>query len=324
MNAAHCVLSTFTGREESARLSVLIFHRVRAEVDPLFPEELDALRFERFGRLVRSWFHVLPLHEAVRRLAEGTLPSRALSITFDDGYADNCSVALPILRRLGVPATFFIAVGYLDGGRMWNDTVIESVRRHQRDRLDLGRLGLGIHPTDSAVARRNSIAQLIVRLKHLLPIERERAADAIAETAGVDLPRDLMMSSDQVRELRRAGMAIGGHTVTHPILSRLPDDVAMREIAEGKARLEALIGEPVELFAYPNGKPELDYKLIHVRMAREAGFKAALTTAPGAARQGDDLFQLPRFTPWGGQPLRKLLQFLGNLSRRDFPGAAAS
>ncbi|MGH7178223.1 MAG: polysaccharide deacetylase family protein [Tepidisphaeraceae bacterium] len=315
-------MSTFTGREESARLSILIFHRVRAEADPLFPEELDALRFERFGRLVKSWFQVLALDEAVRRLAAGTLPACALSITFDDGYADNCTIALPILRRLGLPASFFIAVGYLDGGRMWNDTVIESVRRHQRDQLDLARLGLGSYPTDAPVARRNSIDQLIARLKHLLPIEREQAANAIAEAAGVELPRDLMMTPDQVRELRRAGMGIGAHTVSHPILSRVSDDVARSEIAEGKARLEAAIGEPIELFAYPNGKPDVDYKPVHVRMARDLGFKAALTTAPGAARAGDDPYQLPRFTPWARQSWRQLVQFLGNLGRRDYPGAA--
>jgi len=322
IRAARWAVGACAGSGATARLTVLIFHRVRAELDPLFPEEPDALRFERFSRLLRSWFHVLPLGEAVDRLAQGTLPSRPLSITFDDGYADNCTVALPILKRLGVPATYFIAAGYIDGGRMWNDTVIESVRRHRGARLDLTRLGWGTHVTDSTAARRRSIDQLILQLKHLPPIERERAADDIAETVGVELPRDLMMTSGQVRELSRAGMTIGGHTVSHPILSRVSDDQARREIAEGKARLEAMIGEPIELFAYPNGKPDVDYKPIHVQMARASGFKAALTTAPGAARAGDDLHQLPRFTPWARQPWRQLAQFLGNLRRRDFPGAA--
>ena len=61
--------------------------------------------------------------------AQARLPSRSVAVTFDDGYADNARIALPILREERVPATFFIATAYLDGGRMWNDTVIEAVRR---------------------------------------------------------------------------------------------------------------------------------------------------------------------------------------------------
>ena len=120
-----------------ARLSVLIFHRVLPQIDPLFPEEVDAQRFEQICGWLRSWFNVLPLDEAVLRLTDGALPERALAITFDDGYADNHNVALPILQRHGLVATFFIATGFLDGGRMWNDSVIESVRRTAQQEFDL-------------------------------------------------------------------------------------------------------------------------------------------------------------------------------------------
>jgi hypothetical protein len=119
------------------RLSILILHRVLPAVDPLFPDEVDAARFDRMCRWLTQWFNVLPLDEAVHRLSSGTLPARALSITFDDGYADNHEVALPILQKHRLPATFYIATGFLDGGRMWNDTVIESVRRSPLDRLPL-------------------------------------------------------------------------------------------------------------------------------------------------------------------------------------------
>ena len=112
-----------------ARLSILIFHRVLPGPDPLQPDVPEAQRFEQILRWVARWFQVLPLDEAVARLAARTLPARAVAITFDDGYADNATVALPVLKRVGFPATFFIATSFLDGGRMWNDTVIESVAR---------------------------------------------------------------------------------------------------------------------------------------------------------------------------------------------------
>jgi peptidoglycan/xylan/chitin deacetylase (PgdA/CDA1 family) len=64
-------------------------------------------------------------------------------ITFDDGYADNVEVALPILLRYEIAADFFVSTGFLDGGRMWNDTVIEAFRATPLDRVDLGDFGLG-------------------------------------------------------------------------------------------------------------------------------------------------------------------------------------
>ena len=81
------------------RLSILIFHRVHPQLDPMFPGEMHAATFrERMG-WIREWFNVLPLDDAVTALSRGMLPSRALAITFDDGYADNFTVALPILKQ---------------------------------------------------------------------------------------------------------------------------------------------------------------------------------------------------------------------------------
>ena len=122
-----------------SRLTVMIFHRVLKEPDPLLPSEPDEQQFEARMRAVRAWFNVLPLAEAIGRLQAGALPARPLAISFDDGYADNFEVALPVLRKLGLPATFFVATGFLDGGCMWNDTVIETVRRSgERSARSLG------------------------------------------------------------------------------------------------------------------------------------------------------------------------------------------
>ena len=124
-------------------LSILIYHRVLAGPDPLFPERIDARRFEQHLRLLTRWFRVLPLGEAVARLRAGTLPSRAACITFDDGYADHAEVALPLLQRYGVTATFFVASGFLDGGCMWSDAVTDVVRHAPGERLNLTRSGFG-------------------------------------------------------------------------------------------------------------------------------------------------------------------------------------
>src|SRR3954471_12271022 len=106
-------------------LSILIYHRVQAVPDPLFPEAVDLARFEQHLRLLTRWFRVLPLSEAVRLLRDGTLPARAACITFDDGYADCAAATVPLLRRYHASATFFVASGFIDGGCMWNDAVVE-------------------------------------------------------------------------------------------------------------------------------------------------------------------------------------------------------
>src|SRR4030095_4281545 len=97
------------------RLPVMIFHRVLPQPDALFPGEPDAARFDAQLALLKRWFNILPLPDAIRGLREERLPPRPLTLTFDDGYADNCTVALPILQRHGLRAAFFIATDFLAG-----------------------------------------------------------------------------------------------------------------------------------------------------------------------------------------------------------------
>ncbi|MBV8033991.1 polysaccharide deacetylase family protein [Roseateles sp.] len=307
-----------------ARLNVLIFHRVLPQPDPLFPDEVDAARFDELLGWVKSWFNVLPLDEAARRLQDGSLPARAAALSFDDGYADNHDVALPLLQRHGLPCSFFVATGFLDGGRMWNDTLIEAVRRSALPLLDLRGLqggsgeDLGRHPLGDTASRRAVLGQLIARVKYLPPEPRLACVDAIAARAEVIPPDDLMMSTEQVRRLRRAGMQIGAHTVSHPILASLDANQAADEMRRSRDALQALLGETVGLFAYPNGKPGTDYlPNVHPAIARELGFEAAVSTRWAAARRGEDIFQIPRFTPWDRGRLKFCLRLVNNLIRGD-------
>src|SRR5690606_6142579 len=135
----------------------------------------------------------------------------------------------------------------------------------------------------------------------------------LAARLGRDLPADLMMRREQVLELRRAGMDIGGHTASHPILTRLDDSQALEEMRRGREALQESLGEPVTLFAYPTGKPGKDFDRRHVAMAREAGFRAAVTTASGVSGRSPDAFQLPRFTPWDNTPTRFAIRLARNM-----------
>jgi peptidoglycan/xylan/chitin deacetylase (PgdA/CDA1 family) len=305
------------------RLTIVLFHRVTPAPDPLFPGESHAESFRERMQWLKAWFNIIALDEAIGALARGTLPERALAITFDDGYADNATVALPILRALGLHATFFVSTGFLDGENMWNDVVIEAVRGHRQQELDLSALGLGVTAIPTLEARRAAISALLAALKYRSADERQGLAHAIAAACGASLSgRSLMLNRDQLRELAASGMGIGAHTVTHPILANLDAAAAESEIAESRDTLEGLLRQPVGLFAYPNGKPGVDYRALHVEIVRRLGFAGAVTTAWGAARPGDSVLELPRFTPWDRTVRRYGLRLARNLRVRAATAAA--
>lgn len=306
-------LQLVTSSRERARLSILNYHRVHPVTDPINPGEIDAERFAWQMELIANNFNVLTVGEASELLMKGQLPERSLTITFDDGYADNAEIALPILNKYSLKATFFIATGYLDGGRMWNDTVIESVRSFPSSTLDLSEKDLGSYSLENWDDRHNAYSAIISKIKHLSQEKRQYLVDWIASMVpGLGGTAHLMMRSDQVAELHKNGMEIGGHTVTHPILSSIPDEQAKREIAEGRARLEEITGSRVKVFAYPNGKPGQDYLPKHCDMVRQQGFTAAVSTQWGVSTPSSDRYQLHRFTPWDDSPAKFMLRLIRN------------
>jgi peptidoglycan/xylan/chitin deacetylase (PgdA/CDA1 family) len=317
----HAAGALLAPRGKNARLLILIYHQVFERHDPLIPTEPDAAAFAAQADLLARHFNVLPLTEAVERLRRRSLPPRAVCITFDDGYANNFSVAQPILAKRRLPATIFVAPGFLDGGRMFNDTIIESLRRAPED-FDLQRFGLPRYRLDSIGARVQAYGDLINRLKHRDPVERLRFSEEIGTLVGTALPSDLMMTSAQVAALARSGIEIGAHTMHHPILASIDAETARTEITRSKQRLEELTEKPVRTFAYPNGKPTTDYRPEHVQLAREAGFDLALSTAWGAASHSSDVFQLPRVAPWDRTALRYALRMLTAYRAEAAPTAA--
>ena len=194
-----------------ARLSILIYHRVLATHDPLQPDIPDAALFRRHMHLLARQFRPLPLLEAVRRLREGSLPARAVCVTFDDGYADNAAIALPLLQQSGVPATFFVSTGFLEGGRMFNDTVFEVVRRLPEGTLspdEVPGLDAPLAIGAGAASRIAAAHALIGAVKYLEPAGRQAVVGRLAARVR-DLPDDLMMTHAQLRALHAAGMEIG-------------------------------------------------------------------------------------------------------------------
>lgn len=302
------------------RLLSFFFHRVLDKPDPMMPGELDAARFDQILKWIGEQFRVMPPAQACERLKAGTLPARAAIITFDDGYRDNHDVAMPVLRRHGMSAAFFVATGYLGDGVQFNDRLTEAFRQLRGATLDAAWLGLGSLPTGDIADRLRSLDRVREAAKYLEPDARWQAVERIEAACGATgrgLQRGrVMMTPEEVAALADNGMEVGGHTVWHPILQSVDDDAAFREIKEGRDALAAILKVPPPLFSYPNGKPGADFGPRHAEMARRAGFEFAFTTERGVATPATDAMLLPRFMPWNTDALRFKLQALRVTAQR--------
>jgi peptidoglycan/xylan/chitin deacetylase (PgdA/CDA1 family) len=319
ISLGHKLIGATWGRQ---RLTVLTYHSVPAEFDPLGPsDQITAPVFAQQMQLIADEFKVLPLAEAVSLMREGRLPARALSITFDDGYVNNHDVALPILGSLGLTATFFVCTAYLDGGLMFNDMVVEAIRASNKAELDARTLdsSLGILPLHDVQARAASAAQLISYTKYQKGEARSQTCARLWEMLtghNVDQAPRLMMNSQELQHLHRQGMTLGGHTHNHPILSQCTPEETRIEIETNRARLRDITGLTPTTFAYPNGRPNDDFDQRHSDIVKHMGFDCAFTTARGVCTCESDPYQLPRFAPWPTTMERLMI----NLVRNEISG----
>lgn len=293
-------------------LHILLYHRVLPEPDPLRPYDPTLREFIGQMRVLKRFFQPIALGEGVRRLREGDLPARSVAVTFDDGYRDNLTGAAPVLASLGVPATVFVAPGFSDGRTMWNDQIIEAIRRLPDAELDLEDVGLGVRTLGHGAERYDGLMALLRDVKYLEPAARDEAVAVISDRCGYRGEDGPMLTETEIRTLHRRGITIGAHTVNHPILSRTDTETARHEIQGSKQALEQIIDAPVTLFAYPNGKPGEDYTARDIALAEAAGFDFAFSTRGGLATGDAPRFEMPRFGLWSQHPLRYGVQ----ISRR--------
>jgi glycosyltransferase involved in cell wall biosynthesis/peptidoglycan/xylan/chitin deacetylase (PgdA/CDA1 family) len=311
------LFSLFSRQGQNARLTVLLFHKVPLAADPLTPNEPTFSQFEHILDFLQKYTSVLPLTEAAAALVSGKLPKKAVALTFDDGYDEWLSTVSPALRARNMHATFFVTTEQLDGPALWHERIIAAVRALP----DRGaRLPYGFGSYDDlrqTSSRIRLISELQERLKYAPLPERLGAIEMIEAQARSPLVWPRPFDRESVRTLHSQGFEIGGHTISHPILNECSDARATEEIAGCKDELEAIIGGKVSAFAYPNGRPMKDYEGRHVAMVKACGYKVAVATSGGAARQDSDIFQLPRFTPWGATNERMALQLARNLVERE-------
>lgn len=276
-------------------LRILAYHRV---LDVPEAEEFDfdlelisayADSFREQMQLLKDRFHPVRLGDAVAAcLAGNPLPPGAVAVTFDDGYDDNYRVAFPILRELGVPATFFVSTGHIDSGRPFAyDWLIYMFMHAPVRRLIAPEVGLDT-PVPHGRAERRRMASDVLR--HI------KACDNEAQTACMtrmerewNMPREISpqdcrpMSWEQLREMHAAGYEIGSHGVHHRILSKLEQDEMFVELDQSRKALQRELGGNANMLAYPVGGPTAFDPGV-VETARQTGYVAACSYISGVNR----------------------------------------
>lgn len=281
----------------SAGIPILSFHRVNDDRDPFFPSMPTAMFADRMQHIARNYV-VLPLEELAERLGRGPMPTNALALTFDDGYRDAFTHAAPILARYGLPATIFLATGFMGTTDMaWYDKIAAAVKtgRQELELVSGEVLSLG-----SAKERLGTLRKLLQRLKGIPDEERQAAVEDLVRRlapAEPGRPKRLMLTWDEVAALKGLGFSIGAHTVSHPILARVTPEAAWQEIQGSKLAIERALGTPVRSFAYPNGGIS-DYDSSTVELVQRAGFTCAVTTQRGLNTRKTPIFELRRGGPW--------------------------
>lgn len=300
------------------KLTILLFHKVPKDFNPLESSELDINEFEKILEGIQKIFRILPLEDAMLALKNGNLPTGSACITFDDGYIDWVNGVVPVLEKKQAHATFFITTGQFSGQALWNERILYSISKTKKNFLFFKDFGLPEFILASTAQRESAILQLNSFVKYQSPEIKEAIIKEIEHQANVSSARVPVMSKHDARLLHSKGFGIGAHSITHPILSRCDHKLAYREIANSREELMSLIGAKINLFAYPNGIPGKDFGLEHAAMLKKAGYFYGFTTSSGVATQQTSCWEIPRFTPWSKSRLGVNWQFARNFYRAPY------
>ncbi len=286
-------LSWHRARRERGRAILLAYHRVNDERDPFFPA-LPRTVFADQLEYLAAHYRVQPLEEVAAWLAAGAEGPPRASITIDDGYPDTLEVALPEIRRLGLPATLFLATAPPETGMpLWTDLTRWIVKHARAADVSVPALGLRAQPLGGTASRLRLLAALLGRLKTRGPAEVDGGVAELRARLDPQGPPLRLLSWGDVRELAAGGIALGGHTHRHYMVSRLNDEVLRDEITRSISLVEERVGGRVQSFAYPNGEAA-DYDPRAIAVLRGLGLHCAVTCRTALARPEHDPFQLPR------------------------------
>src|SRR5262245_16829658 len=279
--------------------TILVYHSLagadRAWIDPSNAD--DPRVFARQMRFLAEHRRVIALADLASAVAAGhTLRAGSVAITFDDGYRDNYTIAAPVLARLGLPATFFLATGYVDQGLpQWVDELYSAYRQRTCHALGVAATAFDLRVQRDVDASHRLVSSLLLGAD--MPARRRLLDDVRAQLRPAGSPPRLTMDWAEVRALlaMSPGFDVGVHTHDHLALPGRSTERIDAELTRcvDDVRRNADV-DPV-LFSFPYGQSNSA-----ARREVAARFQAAVvTTPPALVHAGTDRYAMPRLPPSG-------------------------
>jgi peptidoglycan/xylan/chitin deacetylase (PgdA/CDA1 family) len=317
------LLSLMPGRAPAGpRLTIVRHHRVYAPDErPLYRLGVAADVLEaQLGALRAAGLTPLSVGEGLARLAENA-QGHWVAMTFDDGYADNVTRALPLLEAVGAKATFYLTAGWMDERRAawWDELAYALEHANQTGAAwspPAGGASFALR-LDSTADRADTLQRLLPAFKLALAPRREALASLRAATGASGEPPCEFADWSQAARLADAGMEIGAHTLHHPHLSCLGAEDQRREILGSLQLIEARLGAKPTGFAYPGG----DFDESAVVVVRGASLAHAVTTRRGDVLPDADRCLLARRGLSDGACLGPTGRFSTRLTMAEVRGA---
>jgi peptidoglycan/xylan/chitin deacetylase (PgdA/CDA1 family) len=285
---------------------ILVYHRI-VDDTTLYLDKGPVVHhhikhFKQEIPFLAKTFRIASMDEVVERIVSGKgFEEPTISITFDDGYLDNYTLAYPVLKAYGVPATIYLATALIGtGGRTWPDMIEAALISTKKTSISMPSLfegqTLSIRSKDE---KRNVSIEFAKSLKKMPDAERKKRLPEFYQALDVDeetlssSEKRTMLNWDEVREMAAGGISFGSHSHSHPILSRVPLLLAKEDILTSKKVMEERLGIPTKHFAYPNGREE-DFSDELREYCREIGFESVATVVYGTNDSRSDPFSLKR------------------------------
>lgn len=301
----HSGMPRAVGRVRAPRVAILRYHSVQA-VPGAFADTIgegiihSASLFADQMEIVSRGFNVVTMDDILLWLQGAhPIPRRAVAVTFDDGFADNFTVAAPLLERFGLRAAFYVTVRSIGTNHQpWFCRLRHAFARTSVDTWNVGH-DPGVFNLRDADVRRSAFLAACERCAVLTEEGQDEFLDSVERNLNVpELPSNpsLMMDWDQVADLRKAGHIIGSHTMTHPNLAQISEEEARLELMDSKTMLESRLADRIGHFSYPSPILEPHCSVATTRVVKEAGYASGVTCLRGTIGRRNDPLCLPRIS----------------------------
>ncbi|MEA2205835.1 MAG: hypothetical protein QOE77_2611 [Blastocatellia bacterium] len=274
---------------------ILMYHRF-SRGDDAFSTSAPA--FRRQLEYLRAHYTLTTVSQLAKQLGEGEeVQSSLAAITIDDGFSDAHEIAFPLLKQHGVPATVFVVTDFVDQRSwIWTDKARFLTFHTRIEKREISVAGHAFELNlNGPSSRFEAAARINERLKLLDDNVKDEAIASIAAALKITIPELPPkeygpLTWEQAREMHNDGVEIASHTLTHPILTNIPDERLRTELQESRRRVAETIGHDSGAFCYPNG----NYDGRVIREVERAGYQSAVSTEPGLNSKETNPFSLKR------------------------------